>query len=744
MKPYFTTYCTKLLILVLLLGATNLFSAENAQEEERPKIGLVLSGGGAKGFAHVGVLKVLERYNIPIDYIGGTSIGAIIGGLYAVGYTADQLEEMIVQQDWNALFLDAANRTYMPVYEKADQERYLVSMHVKDYKLEIPNYAITNNGIIRLFTNLTLGYHEVQDFSKLPTPFLCITADLLSGKEVVLDHGFLPEAMAASMAIPGVFPSIDTETCVYVDGGVRNNFPVDHIRERGADIIIGIDVGAGMHGKDQVKKLGGVVDQLTTMLGSEKFKKNREDCDIYIKPDIAQFSTADFSAEAARKLLELGYTVGEENSADFEALEQKMASYSFPKRKEYKRPDSTGCKKITDFYIQGSRLSDADILGIMGVSEETNLECLLQDLDVALERLHASMKFSSIRYRLIKHQTNENYTLYLSLKENSQNSINFGAHYTTQDDVALLFNATFNHLLLRNSRVSLDLELSDLPRLDFHYNINRGSLPGIGINYGYRRRRLNSYINGTLVGASKIDKNFLELNTNSIVNHYFTVGLGARFDRFDISESVGLSPVDNVSESYLLYRFFFDIDTKDRSYFPTRGIRSSSYVNFITDNGYELNDAAPEVVAYLSLDQTLTLRKGWSMSPTLYAQVRFTENGILPVYYQAYTGGVFQLNDMMSQVPFWGWRWGELKANNIVALGFKNRFQLAEKHYFHANLNILSYTPLLSQVSPDDLTFEVGGALGYSYDSLVGPLEIYFSLSNQGKVRSFLNIGYYF
>lgn len=744
MKRLKSRYTYLLIVFAFLPCLLSAQPTQASKHEERPKIGLVLSGGGAKGFAHLGVLKVLERYNIPIDYIGGTSIGAIIGGLYAVGYTAEQLEELFIDQDWEALFLDAPKRTFMPVYEKADQGRYLVSMQFKGYKLEIPNYAITNNGIVKLFTDLTLGYHDISDFNQLPTPFFCITADLLTGQEVVLDHGFLPEAMAASMAIPGIFPSVDKENAVYVDGGVRNNFPVDHIRAMGADIIIGVDVGAGMQGKDQVKKLSGVVDQLTTMLGTAKFKSNREDCDIYIKPDIKQFTSADFNTPAAKELLQLGYEAGESKVEVFQALEDQFASYSFDNRQGYSLPDSLTCRKISNFYIQGSRLSDADILGIMGVSEETNLQCRLSDLDIALERLHASMKFSSIRYKLIKHQSDTTYTLHLELEENSQNSVNIGAHYTTQDDVALLFNATFNRLILRNSRVSVDLKLSDLPRLDLHYNVNRGSLPGIGINYGYRRRVLSNYDEGKFVGSTKIDKNFFELNTNSIINHFFTVGLGARFDRFDISESVGQSPLTNGSETFLLYRFFFQIDTKNNAYFPTQGIWFNLYSNFITDNGYELNNNAPEAVAYLATNQSISLNKSWVLTPSLHAQVRFTENGQLPVYYHAFAGGVYQANDMMSQLPFWGLRWGELMTQNVMSVGLENRFQLSEKHYLYINANVLSYTPLLSQISHDNMNFNIGGAIGYSYDSLVGPLEIFLSMSNEKRIRSFVNIGYYF
>lgn len=736
----------KTLLFILLLLSFDLFS-ENQEDSvvcERPKVGLVLSGGGAKGFAHVGVLKVLERYNIPIDYIGGTSIGAIVGGLYAVGYNADQLEQIITSQDWEALFMDAPQRTYIPFYEKDEQGRYLVSMQLKDFKLQIPNYAITNNGILNLFSNLTQGYHNVDDFDKLPTPFLCITADLLTGKEILLDSGYLSEAMVASMAIPGVFPSVKSDGCVYVDGGVRNNFPVDQVRAKGADIIIGIDVGAGMQGEEQMEKISGIVDQLTTMLGSAKFAKNHSDCDIYIKPDIAKFTTSDFTNAAANKLLKLGLEAAEANKALFEDLENQFKPYQFERRTAYHPIDSASVKQVSSFIIRGSRLSDADVLGIMGISEETNFRCYVKDVNVALERLHGSMKFSNVKYKLEKNKSNKDYTLILDLKENSQNSINFGAHYTTQDDVSLLFNGTFNTLLLRNSRISFDVKLADVPAVDLHYNINRGSLPGLGVKYGFRRRKMNHYDNHDFVGWANVTENYVEINTNSVIRQYFTVGLGARYESYKVSESVGDFPENNGVYNYLSYRFFFEIDTKDKAYYPTRGIKYSSHTDLLTDNGYELHNSAPAVVTYLSMDQVFSLNRHWTLTPQLYAQVLYTDNEDLPYYYKATVGGVIQPHSLMSQIPFWGLRWGELSCNNVVSLGLNNRYKFANKHYLYANFNMLAQSSVFGTVTYNQLSFKYGGAIGYSYDSLVGPLEIYFSFSNANKVRSFINIGYYF
>ena len=232
----------KIFSIALLLTALSLIL--NGQDTiSHPRVGLVLSGGGAKGFAHVGALKVIEESGIPVDYITGTSIGSIVGGLYAMGYDAETLEKVIGTQNWEALLSNESRRTFIPAIEKEEQSRYLLSLPINAKKISIPEGVLNGQKAMDLFTYLSYGYHDVTDFSQLPVPFKCIAADIATGEEVVLDNGFLPRAMRASMSVPAVFAACKMEDRMLVDGGIINNFPVDRCREMGADIIIGIDIG---------------------------------------------------------------------------------------------------------------------------------------------------------------------------------------------------------------------------------------------------------------------------------------------------------------------------------------------------------------------------------------------------------------------------------------------------------------------------------------------------------------------
>ena len=230
-------------ILLIICGITLTLPG---QELQRKKVGVVLSGGGAKGFAHVGVLKVLEEAGIPIDYIAGTSMGAVVGGLYAAGYSSDLIDSLIKIQDWSYLMRDDIYRKHQHASRRDHQKRYIISLpyqlkfREKRGKVTLPPGVYAGQNIYTLFLKLTAGYQHDLDFDDLPIPFGCVAADVRSGKEVVLREGSLPEAIRASMAIPGMFTPVEKDSMLLIDGGVINNFPVDLVRSMGADRVIGV------------------------------------------------------------------------------------------------------------------------------------------------------------------------------------------------------------------------------------------------------------------------------------------------------------------------------------------------------------------------------------------------------------------------------------------------------------------------------------------------------------------------
>ena len=268
-------------------------------EKNRPKIGLVLSGGGARGAAHVGVLKVLEQNHIPVDYIAGTSFGAIVGGLYASGYSAVELEEVLANIDWKESLSGRAPREERSFRRKQDDNGFLIKFKIgiKDGKLKLPSGLITPNNLRLTLQDLINEEANVDDFDDLKIPFRAVATDLESGDAVVLGRGDLASAIVASMAVPALFPPVNFEGQLLVDGGVSNNVPVNVAREMGADIVIVVDISTPMMKKDDIGSLTKVVDQLILIMTNQNTAAqlaSLSENDILIRPDLDDIGFADF------------------------------------------------------------------------------------------------------------------------------------------------------------------------------------------------------------------------------------------------------------------------------------------------------------------------------------------------------------------------------------------------------------------------------------------------------------------
>ncbi|MBA4320974.1 MAG: patatin, partial [Flavobacterium sp.] len=268
---------------------------------KKPKIGLVLSGGGAKGFAHVGVLKVLEAAGIKIDYIGGTSMGAVIGGLYASGYNATQIDSIVRVTNFDNLLIDYIPRTSKSFYEKRNDELYALILPFDNFKIGAPQSLSKGMFNYNLFNELTLHVRHVRDFNQLPIPFLCMATDIEFGQQVILDKGVLAQALFASSALPSVFSPVILDDRFLIDGGVTNNYPIDEVRKLGADIIIGVDVQNGLRDREQLKDATKILFQITNLQMIEKMKLNAKNTDIYIKPDIKEYGAVSF--EKAKEII---------------------------------------------------------------------------------------------------------------------------------------------------------------------------------------------------------------------------------------------------------------------------------------------------------------------------------------------------------------------------------------------------------------------------------------------------------
>src|SRR5690554_4053292 len=282
----------KILFIVFIMVTGISFSQETKNDDL--KVGLVLSGGGAKGLAHIGALKIIDEAGIRIDYIGGTSMGAIIGALYASGYSGKQLDSIFKKTDFRTLIQDEIPRGSKTFYEKEESEKYALILPFENFRIGIPSGLSKGQNFYNLLSRLTSHVSDISDFDKLPIPFFCIATDVETGKEVILDHGYLPQAVSASGALPSIFRPVVINNTVLIDGGVVNNYPIDEVRAKGMDIIIGVDVQDRLKGRERLQTVFQVLIQINNFRTINDMVEKRKKTDVYIHPNIKDFSAISF------------------------------------------------------------------------------------------------------------------------------------------------------------------------------------------------------------------------------------------------------------------------------------------------------------------------------------------------------------------------------------------------------------------------------------------------------------------
>ena len=307
------------LVVLLLLFTYTAFSQDTTTVKPRPKVGLVLSGGGAKGAAHIGVLKYIEEAGIPIDYITGTSMGSIVGGMYALGYKSDEILEIISNVDWSKLISNDVGRKKISFARKHEDNTLLFTipfsvkldendMQAKSFRNSLPSGVITGDNLINLFNSLAVGYSDPIEFSELPIPFACVATNMINGEADILNKGLFTKSLRASMAIPVLFDPVKIDGNLYVDGGLVSNFPVEECRAMGADYIIGVSMSPGLEGNpENLSSIISQVKQLKEIITDKDFDEYNEFCDIFISPDLKGVGMLSFDAESVARVTNSGY-----------------------------------------------------------------------------------------------------------------------------------------------------------------------------------------------------------------------------------------------------------------------------------------------------------------------------------------------------------------------------------------------------------------------------------------------------
>lgn len=720
------------LCLVLFLFGIDSLEAQNQVNDKRPKVGLVLSGGGAKGMAHIGVLKILEEVGMPIDYIGGTSMGGIVGGLYAAGYSADELEKIVTELDWEYLFTDEINRRDLSITEKRDKDRYILSFPFGKSGIELPEGIIRGQHIENKLAELCVPVYDIENFNDLPIPFLCITTDIDNGKKVVIREGSLSQAMRASMSIPSVFVPLTIDDVRMVDGGIIDNFPVEEVLDMGADIIIGVDVGYQRKKDDENRNLFSIMEDAMFIYSASVMKKSLKDVDIFIQPDLKGLGTASFSSPDSLVKYGTNATI-----AAYDHLKSLADSLNALDGYKYTRPV---IRKIDSVYLKSIHIN-----GLKNTTEELTISEMpfsvlswvkIDEILQSVNDIYASNYFDKVIFKL---QAGDDGTiLIINIEEKANGLFRFGFYYDIDQKATVFLNTTFYNKLFKNTRLSLSIGLGRSPGAEFSYLFDKGPRPAPGFELSSYWTSLYTYSDSSRDKLASFNysmtnaKIFLKSNFSS----YLSIRFGAEWTHAYLSPDISLVQFGSLKDNFWgLFGTIYS-DTYDHAYFPTRGVKGFVEAKFITS-------AYLEPISYLNLFYQTAIQMGRSVTlmPSIYSGIAIGDS--IPIQYQTSLGGLNELH-RFGHMPFIGYKYYETGNNNVLFARIDLQFEVYDKMYLTLMANAGSQTEIAEDLFQKN-TLISGFGIEYSLDTPVGPIRL--SLMRAGekkKLLGYFQLGYWF
>ncbi|QHI37750.1 putative NTE family protein [Kordia antarctica] len=737
-----------ILICIMILSFSFVTAQEEPQKKQDLKVGLVLSGGGAKGLAHIGTLKVIDSLGIRIDYIGGTSMGAIIGSLYASGYTGKQIDSIFKETDLELLIQDELPRSAKTFYEKDDAERYAITLPFDKFSVSFPSSISKGQNVYNLLAQLLLHVDHIDDFSKLPIPFLCIASDIEKGEQVILDKGYLPDAITASGAFPSLFEPVEIDERLLIDGGVINNYPIDEIKAKNVDIIIGVDVQDGLADRQKLKSAMRILSQINNFRTINDMKKKSKQTDIYIRPDIIGFSVISFGR--GRELIKRGEKAGRNQ---LEALKE-IAEKQQEKRKltpviikdsiHINYVHLLGNEKYTRSYVSGK------------LRFKTPAKISFKKFTEGISNLAATGNFTGIRYKTLKNE-DDSEDVILNLKERPNTTfLRLAAHYDDVYKTAGLINVTKKKILFNNDVASFDFIIGDNIRYNFEYYIDKGYYWSIGL-----KSRYNSFekgINYDLISDENINPNLNridievsdftnQLYAQTVVREEFVFGIGAEYKRLKIvSKTISQNNEEETifEKSDFVSAFgFLKLDTYDNKYFPSSGIFFSGNFNwYLLSSDYNKN-FEPFSLAKAKIGYATPLFSNISLNISSEGGFKL---GDTPINSLDFVLGGFGNNFINNYTSFLGYDFLSFTGDSFVKGTITLDYNFYDKH--HVNLTA-NYANIGENIFDNGEWFTTpnfnGYALGYGLETFFGPLQIKYAWTpDVDKDQLYFSIGFWF
>ena len=707
----------------------------------RPRVGVVLSGGGAKGFAHIGALKVIEEAGLPIDYIAGTSMGSIIGGLYAIGYSPDEMISLIREQNWNAIMSDAIPQKYISIDDKILDRHYLATFPFRNKKIQMKS-SIYDGGMINLLlARLTSPAYKIKDYNELSVPFLCVAANIENAEAYEMTKGNLQRSIRASMSIPFYFPPVEVDGRLLVDGGLRNNFPVPNVREKGIDIIIGVDVQRNFHTKEEINSMAIIMDQIIAMSDIDAYTRAKEETDIYIKPELAKYGMMDFNS------YDTIIAIGEKAAREYLPQLKRLAD-SIRNIQDYKieRPD---VKPLDSVYvvalkINGVKEENANFIR-KSIGKNYPAKIAIHDIENSIMSIYATGYYKDIWYDLSPAAKGVN--LVIHCKEKEEESVSIAAHYDTDYGIGILANITLKNAFKfpKRSTLSADINIAEDPYFKLRFHSNLSQKFKYGADLSMTSLFMNQYSDRTINNSYSVQDNKLDLFIEYMptLQQQFRIGIVGNYVhlRDNLVHVVGSDNYDFISHAY----FNYHIDNENSPTFASSGWKLNINGKYIIpviklEDGSQMKNS---FIIRADLNGAIAIMKRHSLKLGVTVGSSFGINE-LPLSYKFFVGGQSHMKYFDNIISFEGLRFTQLYGDNIAIGKILWQYNFYGNFYAIASFNGGYITDDYSRWFSDD-SFVFGGGLTLGMNTVAGPIEVSLMGSNRcSDMIGFFNIGYWF
>ncbi|MEJ7766371.1 MAG: patatin-like phospholipase family protein [Chitinophagaceae bacterium] len=718
----------------------------------RPKIGLTLSGGAAKGLAHIGILKAIDSAGIKIDYITGTSMGSVIGALYAIGYSADSIEKISQKIDWDLLLSNQSSLRSMIMEEKKEYGKYAIELPWENNSFSLPSGVLEGQELWLKLAELFSPVAYEKDFTKFNIPFKCIGTDVGSGEAVVMSRGEIVTAIRSSMAIPSIFTAIDYEGRKLVDGGIVRNFPVRDVKEMGADFIIGSNVASGLYPSKKVLNALQILFQVAFFREAEDRKNEVPLCNIYIPIDLEKFTMGSFNQ--SEEIIQVGMIEGRKYYPAFRKMADSLdAIYGKQLIEKNRLPEKTA-GKVSAFEVNGLKQTTKEFF-IHTIDFELNNHYTAEDLSRMVRKAFGTRYYNRIVYALEPLNDGSKKVVF-DVTENALTFSKLGLHYNEFGGISIIANLTSRNFILPNSRDLVTLNIGENMRLRAEHLQYIGRLKNFAFILGMQTERLNitTYNNFKEDGVYRQNYFNVDGRFQFSTNRHLTVGLGTRFEwiRYNpsIASNVELKGKNNFTTSFA----FLTHNSLDRSLYPKRGVRLEAEADMVFKqnpaitlllNGQPVINPDSVGIRYQRYRRVLLLVEGYIPVSDRYVLMLQSQTGINFNYSQRIMnefaiGGLTPL--FRNQVTFAGLKEGTFYSPSVASLQLGLRYQLFNNIYLIGRTNILfnNFVGKSSFFSNPD--FLSGHSVTFAYNLAIGSLELSAMYSDQSKqVRSYVNIG---